>query len=156
MIKSAITHIELIEGVALVTVGGLDDDVKKLAHIFRAIASRGVGVDMITFTPHLKNMMNLTFAVPSDSLGITVSAVGGLKGEIPGMMCHISSDNTAIILTGTAVCEDENLLPDVMETVASLGIAVKMICSSVNEISLVIDGHFTDEVVKCLRKRYNL
>ncbi|MBR2477101.1 MAG: hypothetical protein IKB50_03080 [Clostridia bacterium] len=154
MIKSAITHIELIEGVALVTVCGLDDDVRKLAQIFRAIANRDVGVDMITFTPQVKNLMNLTFAVSSEELGVTVSAVGGLRREIPGMICHISSDNTAITLTGTAVSEDEKLVSDVMETVSSLGTAVKMICSSVNEISLVIDGHFTDEVVSCLRERY--
>lgn len=156
MIKSAITRIELTEGVALVTVGGLDDDVRKLAQIFRAIANYDVGVDMITFTPQGKNMMNLTFAVASDFLGSAVSAIGGLKREIPGMICHISSDNTAITIGGTAVCEDEKLVADVMETISGVGTAIKMMCSSVNEISLVIDEHFTDEVVSCLRCRYNV
>ena len=156
MINSAINRIELIEGIALITVNGLDDDVRKLAHIFRAIANHGVGVDMITFTPNLKNVMNLTFAVPAESLGIAVSAVGGLKREIPHMMYSISSDNTVVILTGTAVCEDENLVADVMETISQIGTGVKMVSSSVNEIYFVIDGHFTDEAVACLKRRYSL
>lgn len=156
MIKSAITHMDLVEGIALITVSGLDDDVCNLARIFRAVADNGVGVDLITFTPQFKNLMNLTFAVSSEVLGVTVSAIGGLKEQISGMICHISSDNTAIILTGAAVSEDEKLVSDIMKTISETGIGVKMICSSVNEITIVIDEHFTDEAVARLKSKYDL
>ena len=156
MIKSAITRIDFAEGTALVTVCGLDDDVNILARIFRAVAQQGVGVDMITFTPCGKNMMCLTFAVSGECLGATVAAVGSLKPEIPGMICHISGDNTVIILTGTAISEDKHLVTDVMETLSHFDIPVKMMCSSVNELSVVVDGHCTDEAVACLRRRYSI
>ncbi len=154
MIKSAITDIDVRDSVALITVNGLSGEGHLLARIFKTIADRGIDVDMITLCPHHKDRMNLSFTISNNDLGGAVAAMGELRADIPRFLCHISSNNSKITLSGTAVFEEMGIVSDVMSILTDNSVSVKLICASVNEISLLVDESDVDTALAELNKKY--
>lgn len=154
MIKSAITDIEVTDSVTLITVNDLDCDGGTLTAIFKKIADCGINVDMITLSPHNKGKMNMSFTILSEYLGKAVAAMGEMRGLIPRFLCHISSSNAKLTLSGSALSDDAGVTAEVLGVLAEADIAVKLICSSVNEISLLVDEACVDTALAELNKKY--
>ena len=144
MIKSNITHIDVQDNIFLFTVDGISNENHNILKIFKALAGYGIDVDMISMSVRHKNRMDLSFTIADDNIGKAVSALGELRKEIPKLLCHISGNNAKIILTGTAIYEEMNITANILEILAKNEIPVKLICASVNEISLLVDETHVD------------
>ncbi len=154
MIKSAVTHVDVKDNIVLITADGISGEASTVSRIFSAIAGQGIDVDMITLSPRHKHGMDLSFTVSGDDLGAAVTAMGGLKSDIPRFMCHISGNNAKITLSGTAVFEHAGIVAEVLSVPAKTDTPVKLISASVNEIALLIDEGKADAVVAEFKKRY--
>lgn len=156
MIKSAITHIGVQDNISLVTVDGLTSESHAILKIFKSVADCGIDVDMISMSLRHKNKMDLSFTVSGESIGTAVSAIGELRKEIPKLMCHISGNNAKITLSGTALYEEMHITADALEALADMDIPIKLICASVNEISLLVDESHVDVALSQLQNKYKI
>ncbi len=154
MIKSAITDIDVTDSITLITVNDLNCDGGLLTSIFKKIADRGINVDTITLTPHNKGKMNMSFTILSEYLGGAVAAMGEVRSRIPHFLCHISSSNAKLTLSGSALSDDAGVTAEVLEVLAQADIPVKLISASVNEISLLVDESCVDTALAELNKKY--
>lgn len=154
MIKSAITDIEVTDGITLITVNDLNCDGGMLTQIFKKIADRGINVDMITLAPHNKGKMNMSFTIMNEHLGNAVSAMGEMRTAIEHFLCHISSSNAKITLSGSAISDDAGITAEVLGVLAKSDITVKLISAAVNEISFLIDESCVDTALAELNKKY--
>lgn len=153
MIKSVINHIEAKDGVTMIFIEGFSQCHVKVADIFNHISASGAEVDMIIMMPSAFDRLNLSFTVCESHLSQTVSALGKIKAAIPKFLYHISSANTKIILSGTAVYENPDITTEVLKTLADAHIQVKMISAAVNEISLLVDESDAGDALKLIKKR---
>ncbi len=154
MIKSAITDIDVTDSITLITVNDLNCNGGLLTEIFKKIADHGINVDMITLAPHNKGKMNMSFTILSEYLGKAVAAMGEMRSRIPHFLCHISSSNAKITLSGSALSDDTGITADVLGVLASADITVKLISASVNEILLLVDESCVDTALSELNKKY--
>ena len=152
MIKSAINRIDVCDGIAMISIEGFAGRCIRATEIFSEIGKSGADVGMIIMIPSSGDKMNLSFTVPENNLGKTVSALGTAMATRHRFLYHISSGNTKIVLSGTALSEDMSITSKVLEVLAKAGIEVKLISASVNEISLIVDESDADAATFQLKK----
>ncbi len=154
MIKSEITHIGVTDSLALITVDGISSDINVISSVFESVADRGIDVDMISMSLRHKNKMDLSFTVPADNLGEAVASIGELRRENARLLCHISGSNSKITLSGVAPADEIGITSEISAVLAKNNIPVKLICASVNEISILVDEVYADTAFKFFAEKY--
>ena len=154
MDAKAITNISVNDDVSLITINNVSDDAAVLPKIFAAIAERGILVDMISLTPPYKNRMSLSFTIDNAHVSDAIGLVGRFKESVPDINCDINTNNSKIVVYGEAMKQTVGVAASVLETILSGGIAIKLITTAENEISLLVSDADVDPACTLLREQY--
>lgn len=133
-----ITTITATEEVALVTLRNSPADIRFISHVFGEIAKRDVNVDMISQTTPVGNQISLSFTVSDEQIGAILEICGLLHTETPQIKTDISSGNCKISLSGEAMRSTPGMAAGVFDTLAEIGIDIRMITTSEVDISILI------------------
>lgn len=133
-----ITTITVTEEVALVTLRNSPADVRFISHVFHEIAKRGVNVDMISQTTPAGNQVSLSFTVSDEQIGAILEVCGLLHTETPQIKTDIISGNCKVSLSGEAMRTTAGVAAGVFDSLADIGIDMRMITTSEVDISILI------------------
>ncbi len=152
-VVTAVTH-DTSE--AKVTVAGVPDRPGLAARLFRALADRGVNVDMIVQNTSAHGTTDISFTVPSGDLPTSTEVAESLVGELGA--AGVSSDVgvARVSLVGAGMKTHPGVTALMFETLAGAGINIEMISTSSIRISCMVRAERVDEAVRLLHAAFGL
>jgi len=152
-IVSAVTH-DTSE--AKVTVSGVPDRPGIAARLFRALADRGVNVDMIVQNTSDHGVTDISFTIPRGDLGASGEVTGALAGEIGATGVSTDGDIGRVSLIGAGMKSNPGVAATMFETLAAEGINIEMISTSSIRISCVVREQDVERAVQLLHTAFGL
>jgi aspartate kinase len=149
----AITH-DLSE--AKVTVSGVPDRPGVAAALFRALAARGVNVDMIVQNTSEHGHTDISFTVPHADLDASMEVVAGLKDELGIRDVQADPDVARVSVIGAGMKSNPGIAATMFECLADAGINIDMISTSAIRISCVVEQSQAERAVAVLHSTYEL
>jgi aspartate kinase len=152
-IVSAITH-DTSE--AKVTVSGVPDRPGVAARLFRALAERGVNVDMIVQNTSDHGVTDISFTVPRSDLPASIEVTAELTPEIGATGVSTDSDIARVSLVGAGMKTNPGVAATMFETLAKEEVNIEMISTSAIRISCVVREADVERAVQALHTAFGL
>ncbi len=152
-VVSAVTH-DVSE--AKVTVAGVPDRPGVAATLFRALADRGINVDMIVQNTSLHGTTDISFTVPKTDLSVSVEVTGALSPQIGASGVTSDGDVARVSLVGAGMKSHAGVTAKMFEVLAEQGINIEMISTSSIRISCVIRTDEVERAVQALHAAFEL
>ena len=152
-VVTAVTH-DTSE--AKVTVAGVPDRPGLAALLFRALADRGVNVDMIVQNTSAHGTTDISFTVPSGDLPTSTEVAESLVGELGAAGVSSDAGVARVSLVGAGMKTHPGVTALMFETLAGAGINIEMISTSSIRISCMVRAERVDEAVRLLHTAFGL
>ncbi|MDA8366146.1 MAG: aspartate kinase [Actinomycetota bacterium] len=152
-VVTAVTH-DTSE--AKVTVAGVPDRPGLAALLFRALADRGVNVDMIVQNTSAHGTTDISFTVPSGDLPTSTEVAESLVGELGAAGVSSDAGVARVSLVGAGMKTHPGVTALMFETLAGAGINIEMISTSSIRISCMVRAERVDEAVRLLHAAFGL
>ncbi len=152
-IVSAVTH-DTSE--AKVTVTGVPDRPGIAARLFRALADRGVNVDMIVQNTSVAGTTDISFTVPKPDKALSLEVAEALKPELGASDVMADSEIARVSLVGAGMKTHPGVTAAMFEVLAKEQINIEMISTSSIRISCVIPTEAVDRAVQVLHEEFGL
>ena len=141
---------------AKVTIAGVPDKPGIAARVFRALADRGVNVDMIVQNVSDHGVTDISFTVPRNDLDVSTDVTGGLAGEIGADGVSTDSAIARVSLVGAGMKTNPGVAATMFETLAAEGVNIEMISTSAIRISCVVREADIETAVQSLHTAFGL
>jgi aspartate kinase len=152
-IISAVTH-DTSE--SKLTVAGVQDQPGIAAGLFRALADRGVNVDVIVQNVSSAGTTDISFTVPHEDVELAVAVSEEVAQQI-GASGVIRDDEIArVSLVGAGMKSNPGVAATMFETLAAAEINIEMISTSAIRISCVIHERDIERAVVALHDAFGL
>jgi aspartate kinase len=152
-VVTAVTH-DTSE--AKVTVAGVPDRPGLAARLFRALADRGVNVDMIVQNTAENGTTDISFTVPTGDLETSVAVTEGLLGALDASGVSSDAGVARVSLVGAGMKTHPGVTALMFETLAAAGINIEMISTSSIRISCVVRAERVEDAVRALHAAFEL
>ena len=152
-VVTAVTH-DTSE--AKVTVAGVPDRPGLAARLFRALADRGVNVDMIVQNTSAHGTTDISFTVPSGDLPTSTEVAESLVAELGAAGVSSDAGVARVSLVGAGMKTHPGVTALMFETLAGAGINIEMISTSSIRISCMVRAERVDEAVRLLHAAFGL
>jgi aspartate kinase len=152
-IVSAITH-DTSE--AKVTVVSVPDKPGIAARLFRALADRGVNVDMIVQNTSHDGSTDISFTVPKADLSMAQEVCAPIASDIGAREVSTDSSIARVSIVGAGMKTNPGVSATMFETLSTYGINIQMISTSTIRLSCVINSDRVEEAVQVLHTAFGL
>jgi aspartate kinase len=152
-IVSAVVH---DSSEAKVTLAGVPDKPGIAARVFRALADRGVNVDMIVQNVSDHGVTDISFTVPRHELEASSEITGALAGEIGATGVSTDAAIGRVSLVGAGMKSNPGVAATMFETLAAEGINIEMISTSSIRISCVVREADLERAAQTLHTAFEL
>ncbi|KAA0235123.1 MAG: Aspartokinase [Acidimicrobiales bacterium] len=141
---------------AKVTVSGVPDRPGIAAKLFRALADRGVNVDMIVQNVSDHGVTDISFTVPHEDLDRATEVMEAYRDEVGAK--DVSSDPRIgrVSLIGAGMKSHPGVAATMFEVLAANGINIEMISTSSIRTSCVVQEEDVDRAVEELHRAFEL
>ncbi|HHW32001.1 MAG TPA: ACT domain-containing protein [Clostridiaceae bacterium] len=156
MFMNPITKLSVTYNVAIITIDNLPVNYDLISDIFNTIATKNINVDMITQSPPLKGIINLSFSISSKDLVTAISSLNSYKKKIPSLSIQVDADNTKISVFGNQMRELPGVAARLFTLLANNNIEIKMVTTSEVDISCLIFDKDADKAINSIKKEFNL
>jgi aspartate kinase len=124
--------------------------------VLRAIGNRGINVEFIVQCTDLADNSHIVLCVAEDDLDSALSALEPLSGAVAAEDI-IHQPNVALVsVFGPDFRERPAIAAAVFESMASTGVNILAISTSISTVSCLIDGDRVDDAVVALREHFDL
>ncbi len=126
------------------------------AKTFKTLSDRHVSLDMIVQSMHKDGKNDIAFTVSKEEFKDALEAVSHLKEEIK--IGNIHSDDTVakISIVGVNIIGSSEIVYNMFDAIASIGVNIDMISTSNSRISCIIKREKLREAAKVVSKRFGL
>ncbi|MBA2279727.1 MAG: aspartate kinase [Acidimicrobiia bacterium] len=152
-IVSAVVH-DVSE--AKVTIAGVPDTPGVAARVFRALADRGVNVDMIVQNVSEHGVTDISFTAPRADLEASVDVTRALADEIGATGITTDPTIARVSLVGAGMKSNPGVAATMFETLATAGVNIEMISTSAIRISCVVAESSVETAVQSLHTAFGL
>ena len=152
-IVSAVTH-DVTE--AKITVVGVPDRPGIAARLFRALADRGVNVDMIVQNISADGSTDISFTVPRSDVGVAQDVAAALQDDLGFQMVKTDSSIARVSVIGAGMKSYPGVTATMFETLAREDINIEMISTSSIRISCVVDESEVEQAMRALHAAFEL
>jgi aspartate kinase len=152
-IVSAVTH-DVSE--AKVTVIGVPDRPGVAARLFRALADRGINVDMIVQNVSEAGSTDISFTVPRSDLETATQVARSLEAELGFSSVTTDGSIARVSVIGAGMKSYPGVTATMFETLAGEGINIEMISTSSIRISCVVDESDVERAMMALHEAFGL
>ncbi len=152
-IVSAVTH-DVTE--AKITVVGVPDRPGIAARLFRALADRGVNVDMIVQNISADGSTDISFTVPRSDVGVAQDVAAALQDDLGFQMVKTDSSIARVSVIGAGMKSYPGVTATMFETLAQEDINIEMISTSSIRISCVVDESEVEQAMRALHAAFEL
>lgn len=140
---------------AKVTIMDVPDRPGTAGDIFRALANKGINVDMIVQnTSAKKKSTDISFTVPSDDLDEAIRALGDLKPRLPKNSVTSEKGIAKISVVGIGMRSHSGVAADMFEILGRSKINIDMISTSEIKISCTVKKKDAEKAVKVLHSHF--
>jgi len=144
------------ERLAKVGVMGAPDRPGLASAVLRALGDRGISAGFIVQVIDLADHSHVILCVAEDDLDAALAALEPVKSEV-GAQAIISQRNVALVsVFGPDFRERPSIAAKVFEALASVGINIMAISTSISTVSCLINGDLVDEAIIALGERFEL
>lgn len=151
--QRVIQTIQVADGVSIINISGLTDDVGRIAAILRDVANRGINVDVICQTTFEKNnKVTFSFTIADGDVHEAVKTLAPYKKQLEHFVVEVDSGNTKVCVAGKQMTAQPGVAAAVYEALAQAGVHPKLTSTSEVDISIVMAEHFADAAVTALEK----
>lgn len=126
--------------------------------LFSLLANKGLSVDMIiqSYARSSNNTNDIAFTIDKTDLPKFNEVVGELKNELNPSNFHIDEDIAKVSIVGAGMIDRPGIAAKMFETLAQLGINIKMISTSEIKISCLVEKVHAKEAVAALCSVFEL
>ena len=152
-VVSAVTH-DTSE--AKITVVAVPDRPGIAARLFRALAERGVNVDMIVQNTSHDGTTDISFTAPKADLAAAMEVCTPIAAEIGAREVTNDSTIARVSIVGAGMKTNPGVSATMFETLSAAGINIQMISTSTIRLSCVIDSSRVEDAVQLLHNAFGL
>lgn len=152
-VVSGITH-DTSE--AKITVARVPDRPGIAGRLFRALADRGINVDMIVQNTSHDGATDISFTVPKADLPVTVAVCGPIAEEIGAQSVTADDQIARVSIVGAGMKTNAGVSATMFETLAAAGVNIEMISTSTIRLSCVIRADQVETAVQAVHTAFRL
>ncbi len=152
-VVSAVTH-DTSE--AKITVVAVPDRPGIAARLFRALADRGVNVDMIVQNTSHDGTTDISFTAPKADLAAAMDVCTPIAAEIGAREVTNDSTIARVSIVGAGMKTNPGVSATMFETLSAAAINIQMISTSTIRLSCVIDSERVEDAVQLLHSAFGL
>jgi aspartate kinase len=152
-VVSGITH-DTSE--AKITVARVPDRPGIAGRLFRALADRGINVDMIVQNTSHDGATDISFTVPKADLPVTVAVCGPIAEEIGAQSVTADDRIARVSIVGAGMKTNAGVSATMFETLAAAGVNIEMISTSTIRLSCVIRADQVETAVQAVHTAFRL
>lgn len=141
--------------IVLVTLVNVPNSTPALADIFREISDSFINVDMICQTAPYKEVIDLSFTIGEADLTKILAVVGQLKKKYEGLATEISTGNCKFIVNSELFKTQSGLAARLFKVLADNDLQIKLITTSDDEISILLDNNYFDKINSVLQQEFS-
>ena len=143
---------------ARIVVCDVPDVPGQAAKLFSKLAQENISVDIISqsYARKVSNTNDIAFTIDSADLEKAKETLNQLKDNIHCGEIQINSDIAKVSIVGAGMIDRPGIASMMFETLANLGINIKMISTSEIKISCLVDKSDADKAVKALHEEFKL
>ncbi len=150
--ERVIQNIQVLDGVSIINVSNLPNEIQYIARLLRDIAQRNINVDVINQTTFDKsNNVTFSFTIADHDVHEAIKTLAPYKKQIDNFVVEVDSGNTKICVEGKLMSERPGVAATVYEALAEAGVETKLTSTSEVDISIVVADQFSDDAVACLK-----
>jgi aspartate kinase len=156
MEKAIISGVPHDTSEAKVTIVRVPDKPGIAARAMRAIAERGVNVDMIVQNVSHGGTTDISFTVPKTDLATALLVLDGVRLEVGAEEVVADEDIAKVSLVGAGMKSSPGVAAAMFEALADAGVNIEMISTSTIRISCVIRAADVGVAVRAIHDRFRL
>lgn len=128
------------------------------AKLFGTLSKENISVDMIiqSYARTSTNTNDIAFTIDKADLDRANSVFEKIKTELKAKDIHVDEDIAKISIVGAGMVDRPGIAATMFETMAKLGINIKMISTSEIKISCLVDKKDAERSIKALHKIFEL
>ncbi len=153
VIVSAVTH---DTSGAKLTITGVPDRPGIAGALFRALAERGVNVDMIVQNTSHDGTTDISFTVPRTDLQVSLDVAEALAPTIGAQAVLADEDVAQVSLVGAGMKTHPGVTATMFEVLAKEEINIEMISTSPIRISCMVRAAVAERAVQALHEAFGL
>ena len=143
---------------ARIVVCDVPDVPGQAAKIFSKLAQENISVDMIiqSYARKISNTNDIAFTIDSADIDKTEETLNKLKETLHCGEIQINSDIAKVSIVGAGMIDRPGIASAMFETLARLGVNIKMISTSEIKISCLVDKTDANKAVQALHDEFEL
>ncbi len=128
------------------------------AIIFTKLAKQNISVDMIiqSYARKASHTNDIAFTVDSVDADKTIETLNSLKEELQCGEIQVDKDIAKVSIVGAGMIDRPGIASAMFDTLARLGVNIKMISTSEIKISCLVDREDAAKAVKALHEEFDL
>lgn len=128
------------------------------AKVFTSLANENISVDMIiqSYARKISNTNDIAFTIDANDLPKTLAVLDKLKDEIKAGDIKVDDDIAKVSIVGAGMIDRPGIASTMFETLAKLGINIRMISTSEIKISCLVDKVDAQKALKALHTVFDL
>ncbi|MHA7962781.1 aspartate kinase [Paenibacillus sp. CAU 1782] len=151
-----VSGIAFEKNVARISIMGVEDEPGVLAHVFGALADRGVNVDIIVQSGVEGGKADFSFTVSGDDREKAISTIESIRDTVPYRETTSEGGLVKVSIVGAGMVSNHGVAATMFETISNLDVSIKMVSTSEIKVSCVIASEKLNEVVIALHTAYGL
>lgn len=128
------------------------------AKIFSKLSEANISVDMIiqSYARKIENTNDIAFTIDKTDLDKTLKTLDSIKSEIKASRFQVDSNIAKVSIVGAGMIDRPGIAASMFETLAQLGINIKMISTSEIKVSCLVDENDAKRALVALHETYGL
>lgn len=128
------------------------------AKLFGELSKENISVDMIiqSYARSTTNTNDIAFTVAKSDLDRAGSILERIKADLGASKVHVDEDIAKISIVGAGMIDRPGIAATMFETLANMGINIKMISTSEIKISCLVEKNDAERSIKALHNVFEL
>lgn len=128
------------------------------AKLFGTLAKENISVDMIiqSYARTGNNTNDIAFTIDKADLTRTTQILESIREDLSAGAIHIDDNIAKVSIVGAGMVDRPGIAATMFETIAKMGVNIKMISTSEIKISCLVEKKDSDEAIKALHTIFNL
>lgn len=141
-----------------IVVCDLPDAPGHAAKLFGALAKENISVDMIiqSYARTTSNTNDIAFTIDKADLEKTKLVLESIKEDLNAGSIEVDADIAKVSIVGAGMVDRPGIASTMFETLAQLGVNIKMISTSEIKISCLVEKEDSERSLKALHKIFEL
>ena len=143
---------------ARIVVCDVPDVPGQAAKLFGNLAKEHISVDMIiqSYARKVSNTNDIAFTIDSSDLDKTIATLNNMKKDLNCGDIQVNDNIAKVSIVGAGMIDRPGIASTMFETLAELGVNIKMISTSEIKISHLVDKDDAHKALKALHKVFEL